>query len=182
MSQINVARKSGYWEDFGQVRCIYRIKMKLIEFTVSAWNSSLTSKDIASLERILKLAIHIIFGQDYRSSNSGPTRQWAIRYPVASDFVSIGKKSNINWWFSTFKASHIEIFQCSIGSIFSLGYPNGIKFTRINISHMVSFYPYSFAQICDNGILRRKKKTSWGWGVPSVAKLELPTSLKLAIQ
>ena len=37
------------------------------EFAVPVWNSSLTGNDIASLERIQKIALHVILGEQYQS-------------------------------------------------------------------------------------------------------------------
>ena len=42
----------------------------LAEFSVPAWNSSLTGDDIVKLEQIQKTALHIIMGQKYKLYNS----------------------------------------------------------------------------------------------------------------
>ena len=39
----------------------------LAEFAVPVWNSSLTGEDVVKLERLQKIAFHIILGEDYRS-------------------------------------------------------------------------------------------------------------------
>jgi hypothetical protein len=48
---------------FKQIRSI-------AEFAVPVWNSSLTGEDVAKLERLQKIALHIILGEDYRSYTS----------------------------------------------------------------------------------------------------------------
>ena len=48
----------------------YKQIRSIAEFAVPVWNSSLTGDDIAKLERLQKIALHIILSENYKSYNS----------------------------------------------------------------------------------------------------------------
>ena len=48
----------------------YKQIRSIAEFAVPVWNSSLAGEDVAKIERLQKIALHIILGDDYRSYTS----------------------------------------------------------------------------------------------------------------
>ena len=75
------------------------------EFAVPVWNSSITGEDVVKLERLQKIAFHIILGEDYRSYTSalkslGLQKLSTRRRKICLTFAKKSQKhSKFNKWF-----------------------------------------------------------------------------------
>ena len=110
------------------------------EFAVPVWNSSLTGEDITKIERVQKIALHIILGEDYKSYNSalnnlGLEKLSVRRRKICLTFAKKAEKhKKFSNWFKLNPKTRTRQKQSKFCDVFS----TKVRFEKSPISYLTS--------------------------------------------